>query len=116
MPTFEPGDIIKVPFPYVEKAANSYRPALVVSSGELQEIHGLLWVLMITSARNRGWIGDVEIKDLARAGLPVASVVRCAKIATIEAVRATPIGSLDPAQWTWVCSVLEQTLGKTVNN
>jgi len=40
--------------------------------------HGLLWVLMITSAENRGWDGDVDVSDLEFSGLPVASVVRTA--------------------------------------
>jgi mRNA interferase MazF len=79
-----------------------------VSSRELQELHGLLWVLMITSARNHRRAGDVEIRDLERAGLPAPSVVRCAKIATVESDKATAIGTLEPGQWKWVCSVLDR--------
>lgn len=51
-------------------------------------------MLLITSYENRGWPGDVAISDLAAAGLPVASVVRTAKIATIEAKEAERIGAL----------------------
>jgi len=40
---------------------------------------------MITSWENRGWSGDVAATDLKVSGLPVASIVRTAKIATIEA-------------------------------
>jgi mRNA interferase MazF len=47
---------------------------------------------MITSASHRRWSGDIEIADLADAGLPAASIVRTAKIATIEAVDAEPVG------------------------
>ncbi|WP_419730698.1 hypothetical protein [Lichenicola sp.] len=47
---------------------------------------------MVTSAGNRGWPGDVGISDLAEAGLPAPSVVRAAKIATIEAGDAERIG------------------------
>jgi mRNA interferase MazF len=57
----------------------------------------LLWVLMITSAAHRRWPGDVEVSDLAAAGLPAPSIVRCAKIATIETAAATPIGCLPKA-------------------
>jgi mRNA interferase MazF len=49
---------------------------------------------MITSASHRRWDGDIEIADTAAAGLPAPSVVRCAKIATIEAAEAEPIGVL----------------------
>ena len=112
MPTFKPGDVIKIPFPYVEKPVQRHRPALVVSSSELQEIHGMLWVLMITSAENRPWAGDVEITDLEKAGLPAPSVVRCARIATMEAKNATVIGALAPAQWKTVSLMLGRAMGE----
>jgi mRNA interferase MazF len=51
---------------------------------------------MITSAENRRWDDDVAVSDLDTAGLPAASVVRCAKIATIEAQDAERIGELAP--------------------
>jgi hypothetical protein len=46
---------------------------------------------------NRGWPGDEVVSDLARAGLPVASVIRTVKIATIEAADATKLGRLSAA-------------------
>lgn len=94
MPTFEQGDVIKVPFPYTERDTRQSRPALVVAAGTLEEAHGLLWVLMITSAQNRGWPGDVAVRNLQSAGLPAPSVVRTAKIATIEASDATKLGRI----------------------
>jgi len=111
MPVFEPGDVIKVPFPYVERPVKQHRPALVVSSPELQDVHGLLWVLMITSAKNRPWAGDVEVTHLEAAGLPVPSVVRCAKIATIEASAATRIGALAQAQFRLVSNMMLRAFG-----
>lgn len=94
MPDFETWDVIKVPFPYTDRPVRERRPAVVVAAGGIQQEHGLLWVLMITSAVNRGWPGDVLVSDLAHAGLPAESVVRTAKIATIEAKEAERIGSL----------------------
>ena len=94
MASFELGDVIKVPFPYTDRPTRQSRPALVVSGRELEERHGLLWVVMITSAENRGWPGDVAVDDLFMAGLPVASVVRTAKIATIEARDAQRLGRI----------------------
>jgi mRNA interferase MazF len=52
---------------------------------------------MITSASNRRWSGDVPVSDLDRAGLPAPSVVRTAKIATLEADAASRIGYLEEA-------------------
>ena len=92
MPAFRQGDVVKVPFPYTDRATRQFRPALVVSAGGIEDAHGLLWVLMITSAQNRGWPGDLPVSNLAAAGLPVPSVIRTAKIATIEASDAGKLG------------------------
>jgi mRNA interferase MazF len=97
MQTFDTWDIIKVPFPYTDRPVRERRPALVVASGGIQERQGLLWVMMITSSENRGWSGDVPISDLKLSGLPVASIVRTAKIATIEARESDRIGVLPNA-------------------
>jgi mRNA interferase MazF len=112
MPGFSRGDVVRVPFPYTDRSTRQFRPALVVSSGDLEEKHGLLWVLMITSAENRGWPGDVSIGVLSGTGLPVASVVRTAKIATIEAGDATRLGRLPAATWRKVHARLERELGR----
>jgi mRNA interferase MazF len=92
MPAFEQGEVIKVPFPYTDRSTRQSRPALVISSGGIEAAHGLLWVAMITSAENRGWPGDESIEDLSLAGLPVPSVIRTAKLATIEAIDARRLG------------------------
>lgn len=97
MPSFRQGEVVKVPFPYTDRATRQRRPALIVSTGAIAAAHGLLWVAMITSAENRGWPEDVPIADLALAGLPAPSIIRPAKIATIEARDAEPIGTV-PAE------------------
>jgi len=90
-------DVVKVPFPYTNRPIQQYRPALVVARHDDAAAPSLLWVLMITSAVHRRWQGDVEILDLAHAGLPAESIVRCAKIATIENHDAEKIGHLSPS-------------------
>lgn len=97
MASFEQGDVVRVPFPYTDRSTRQYRPALVVSTSGLEAAHGLLWVVMITSAANRGWPEDLPILRFADAGLPAASVIRPAKIATIEASHVTRLGRIPDA-------------------
>jgi mRNA interferase MazF len=92
---YGPYDIVVVPFPYTDRLAEKRRPALVISDEPLARF-GMVWVAMITSARNEPWECDVRISDLERAGLPAASVVRPVKIAAIEPSRIIRrAGSLD---------------------
>jgi mRNA interferase MazF len=80
--SFEIGDLVKVPFPYVEKDRDAVRPALVI--GRPVGVEGLVWAMMITSARRGQWPGDVPTgDDHASYGLPVPCFIRTAKIATL---------------------------------
>jgi mRNA interferase MazF len=94
MRDFDVWDVVKVPFPYTNRPVQQYRPALVVGRYEGSGAPTLLWVIMITSADHRRWIGDIDISDQVTAGLPSASIVRSAKIATIEAGDADRLGVL----------------------
>ena len=102
-------DVVKVPFPYTNRRVHQYRPALVVAMD--QGVNPLLlWVLMITSAENREWPGDIGITDLHAAGLPAVSMVRTAKIATIEQSAAERIGSLSMADRQQVTAAVRDRL------
>jgi mRNA interferase MazF len=116
MGTFRRGSVVKVPFPYTDRATRQYRPALVISSAQMADAYGLLWVLMITSAENRGWAGDVTIKNIAAAGLPAPSVIRSAKIATIDAADATRLGSISASLLKQVRSHVGRELGLPVED
>ena len=94
MPGFDVWELVKVPFPYTDRPVQQRRPALVVAVPAVPGAPDLLWVLMVTSAANRGWPGDVAVSDPDAAGLPAPSVVRSAKVATIEARDAERIGYL----------------------
>jgi mRNA-degrading endonuclease toxin of MazEF toxin-antitoxin module len=111
MPTFEVWDIVKVPFPYTDRPVRQRRPALVIAAGDLATAHGLLWLVMVTSAANRGWPDDVAVSDLELAGLPIPSIVRPPKIATIEARDAEPLGALPAKDRPGVAAYLRKALG-----
>lgn len=113
MPGFERGDIIRVPFPYTDQRTQQNRPALVISDGPVGDGGRLLWVAMITSAENRGWADDILLDDHQATGLTAPSIVRPAKIATIEAGRALPLGRLPPDQASQVMAAIARLLGLT---
>ncbi|WP_407049047.1 type II toxin-antitoxin system PemK/MazF family toxin [Methyloraptor flagellatus] len=110
MPTFERGTVVRVPFPYTDRVTRRRRPALVVSDGPVGDGH-LLWVVMITSAENRPWPGDVALGERsAAAGLPAPSIVRPTKIATIEVQDADPIGQIDATSLDAVLATIRTTM------
>ena len=111
MPEFKQGDVVKVPFPYTDRSTRQFRPALVASIGGIEAAHGLLWVVMITSAENRGWPGDVTVGNIDMAGLPIPSVIRTAKIATIEAADAEKLGKVAKSLFGQVARHLARELG-----
>ena len=109
---FQQGDVVRVPFPYTDRPVRQHRPALVVSHGGIGENDALLWVVMITSAENRSWAGDVALGEhYAAAGLPAPSVIRPVKIATIETRHAEKLGRIKPALMANVAEILAQNLG-----
>lgn len=111
MPTFERFDIISVPFPYTDRPVRERRPALIVSQPAHEERTGMIWAVMITSAQHRPWHGDVRLADHARAGLAIPSMIRTAKIATVEAREAQRIGRPSASEIKAVRAALTQILG-----
>ena len=103
-------DVVRVPFPYTNRPVEQRRPALVIAVSPAGDGPALLWLLMITSAANRPWSGDVPILDGTRAGLRAASVIRTAKIATIEASDALPLGRLVAGECGGVARALRSAL------
>jgi mRNA interferase MazF len=110
LPTFEPFTTISVPFPYVERLTSKRRPALVMSKPRLARVHGLVWVVMITSAANASWPDDIPIDDLKRAGLSKPSVIRPTKIATVETTHVRPIGEVGAGVGARVLAMLASLL------
>ncbi|WP_370515081.1 type II toxin-antitoxin system PemK/MazF family toxin [Paracoccus sp. S-4012] len=107
---------MRVPFPYTDAETRQHRPALVVAQAGSGAEPFLIWVVMITSAENRGWPGDVEIADSRSAGLPAASVVRTAKIATIDLARAEPRGRIAAQELSSVRAAIAARLDMTVED
>ena len=85
MMSYDFGDVVIVPFPFIDRPIQKLRPALVLSNKPdgFKDKH--LVLAMITSAKRSRWKSDVVLKDWEHAGLKAESIVRW-KIFTIEAV------------------------------
>lgn len=109
---FDRWQVLRVPFPFTDRAASKNRPALVLSSATAFNGPSRHVVLaMITSARHAAWPLDCAIEDLASAGLPAPSVVRC-KLFTLDVrlVRG-PLGRLASDDATRITRVLDRLWG-----
>lgn len=80
--TYDPGDVVVVPFPFVERFGAKRRPALVLSAVDFNAA-GNTVLAMITTAPAGEWAHDVRLIDPDGAGLPAACVVRF-KLFTID--------------------------------
>lgn len=109
--SFETGDVVRVPFPYVEANVRRYRPALVVTRAPVGPGGLLIWAVMITNAQRQAWPGDLPVTDLGQAGLPIPSVIRTAKLATLETGSAERIGRVSDNEIAAVLDQMRQHLG-----
>jgi mRNA interferase MazF len=88
-------DVVRVPFPFTDRQSEKNRPALVLShSGAFNAAAGHSVMAMITSATHAPWPLDVEILDLAAAGLRSASIVRFKLFTLDHRLVRGPLGSL----------------------
>jgi mRNA interferase MazF len=70
------GDVVVVPFPFVDLAAEKRRPSLILSHKTFNDTHGHSICAMITAAARSKWPSDVAIEDLKPAGLNRPCVIR----------------------------------------
>lgn len=93
---FEQFDVVRVPFPFTDRAANKNRPALVLSQSLFNNAADHSVLVMITSAVN-DWPLDCAIQDTQAAGLPVASRIRFKLFTLDNRLIRGKIGALSPA-------------------
>lgn len=70
------GDVVVVPFPFVDLAAEKRRPTLVLSRAAFNESHGHSIFAMITTAARSHWHSDIAIEDLKSCGLDRSCIIR----------------------------------------
>lgn len=87
MTTYEPGQVILIPFPFTDLTAVKQRPALIVSSQAFNQSHSDLIVVAITSRKPLDLESDeylIPDTDQQSAGLPKLSKVKSGKIISID--------------------------------
>ena len=83
LPIYEPFAVVRVPFPFTDRAVQRRRPALVISAPLFQQGSAHVLLAMITTARRSNWPLDWPIQDLAPTGLRQACCVRL-KLFTLD--------------------------------
>src|ERR1700681_498631 len=63
------GDVVVVPFPFVDFAAEKRRPSLILSFAAFNTAHGHSVCAMITTAAGSKWPSDIAVEGLKPAGL-----------------------------------------------
>lgn len=67
-------------------------------------------MVMVTSAANTRWPGDILVEDFETLGLPIPSVIRTEKIATLEVDGANFVGRLPDVLWRQVRDAIQRNL------
>ncbi len=70
------GDVVVVPFPFVDIAADKRRPSVILSHTTFNGSHGHSICAMVTTAARTKWPSDIAITDLKLAGLNRPCVLR----------------------------------------
>ncbi len=110
---FERFTVVRVPFPFTDRAASKHRPALVLSdAAAFNTLAGHAVMAMITSLPNSPWPLDCPIADLAAAGLPSPSKVRFKLFTLDHRLVLGVLGKLSAGDARHVGAALVRLLGK----
>jgi mRNA interferase MazF len=92
--TFDPFEVVVVPFPFTDISRLKRRPALVVSTRLFNDRHGQPILAMITSAKGSDWMSDTPLRGWREAGLTAACRVRLKLFTLDKALIVRRLGNL----------------------
>jgi mRNA interferase MazF len=104
------GDVVVLPFPFVDLAAEKRRPSLILSRKSFNDVHSHSVCAMITTASHSKWPSDIAIEDLKRAGLNRPCVVRWKLFTLPNSFIVRRAGSLATGDRDKVASVAREIL------
>ena len=107
--TFEPLEVVVVPFPFTDRRTAKRRPALVLSSASFNRAHEQSILAMITSA-GTDWRSDVAIRDWREAGLHVTCKVRFKLFTLDDKLIVRKLGTLSKRDGEAVAAMLGNVL------
>ena len=114
--TFDRYAVVRVPFPFTNRASTKNRPALILSDPDAFNAPvGHSVMAMITSEGNAPWPLDCPLTDLVAAGLPAPSRVRFKLFTLDHRLVRGEVGRLAPADAERVSGGLARLLGTDKN-
>lgn len=106
----QPFAVVRVPFPFTDRAVQRRRPAVVLSSPAFQRGSAHVLLAMITTARGSSWPLDWPIQDLGSAGLRQACIVRLKLFSLDERLILGRLGRLAAADRSGLRANLQRLL------
>jgi mRNA interferase MazF len=112
--SYNPGEILLVPFPFTDQTTNKKRPAVVISSTAYNRTRPDLIIMAVTSQiKNDPAIGEFQVQDWEGAGLLKPSVIKPV-ITTIEKqLVIKTLGNLQPADLRSLHQSLQAVIGQS---
>ncbi|MDE0202748.1 MAG: type II toxin-antitoxin system PemK/MazF family toxin [Rhodospirillaceae bacterium] len=107
--TYEPFDVVVVPFPFTDRRASKRRPALIVSSASFNEAHEQAVLTMITTTAIE-WPSDVALGDWQEAGLNAPCKVRFKLFTLDDTLIVRRLGTLSKQDGAAVTDALRRFL------
>lgn len=111
---YKRGDVLLIPFPFSDLSSSKQRPALVISS-EAFHLHSSDIVVCAITSQAPARLGAFEYllskADLAGAGLPKLSKVKCGKIVTLDSrIVRKKLGQITPATISSILDLVHQAV------